>query len=73
MRIDLGEAIFERLFELETKENKTKAEMEEYELLKELEPKKEYVENDEEDEEDEEEYMDEAERVGMTLTVLGWM
>ena len=70
MRIDFGEAIFERLFELETKENKTKAEIDEYELLKELEPKKEYVENDEEDEE---EYMDEAERVGMTQTVYGWM
>ena len=70
MRIDFGEAIFERLYELETKENKTKAESDEYELLKELEPKKEYVENDEEDEE---EYMDEAERVGMTQTVYGWM
>lgn len=71
MRIDFGEAIFERLFELETKENKTKEEMEEYELLKELEPKKEYVEED--NDEDEEEYMDEAERVGMTQTVYGWM
>lgn len=71
MRIDLGKAIFERLYELETKENKTKAERDEYELLKELEPKKEYVEED--NEEDEEEYMDEAERVGMTQTVYGWM
>ena len=64
------EAIFERLFVLEMKENKSEEEMEEYRLLKSMESKKEY---EYEDEEDEEEYMSEAERVGMTLTVLGWM
>lgn len=61
------EAIFERLFILEMKENKSEEEMEEYRLLKSMESKKEY------EYEYEEEYMSEAERVGMTLTVWGWM
>lgn len=63
------EAIFERLFELEIKEDKSEQEWEEYRLLKSFETKKEYVEGDEEDEE----YMSEAERVGMTQTIYGWM
>lgn len=63
------EAIFERLFELEIKEDKSEQEWEEYRLLKSFETKKEYVEEDEEDEE----YMSEAERVGMTQTIYGWM
>lgn len=66
------EAIFERLFELEIKKDKSEQELEEYRLLKNFETKKEYIEEDDE-EDDEEEYMDEAERVGMTLTVYGWM
>lgn len=63
------EAIFERLFVLETKQNKTKVEMEEYKLLKKLESKREKYEY----EEDEEDCYDEAERVGMTQTIYGWM
>ena len=63
------EAIFERLFILETKENKSEEEKEEFRLLKSMETKKEY----EYDEEDEEECYSEAERVGMVQTIYGWM
>lgn len=62
------EAIFERLFVLEGKKNKTETEMEEYNLLKKLETKKEEYQYEEDNE-----YCDEAERVGMTQTVYGWM
>lgn len=67
--MDNGLAVFERLFVLETKKDKTEIETEEYNLLKNLETKREKYEY----EEDEEDCYDEAERVGMTQTIYGWM
>lgn len=64
----IEEGIFERLFILENIKNPTKVEKEEYKLLKSMERKREVF-----DEEDEEEYGNEAERVGMTETIYGWM
>lgn len=64
----IEEGIFERLFILENIKNPTKVEKEEYKLLKSMERKREVF-----DEEDEEEYCNEAERVGMTETIYGWM
>lgn len=67
-----GIAILERLFVLEGIKNKTMAEWEEYRLLKSMEEKSEPIEY-EEDEDYEDDCYDEAERVGMTQTVYGWM
>lgn len=83
-----GEAIFIRLFELECIKNKSQYEKEEYRILKKIErednerakrqreeekqERMKYYGYDEEDGEEGTDWLNQAESVGMTLTVFGW-